>query len=228
MTRSEVVTVDDRQKDEVEGWWISLAERLGVDERCRAFFHHARRRRTLDRVHHLGGQADYVLFVLTRYWLPVVLPPVGRERYTKNEPDYWLESQQILKSAVLRLRELKPLIELLTAQSPVGGVPSADVAPSAVEVDLARMLEGIAEVAGSYGGRTIRPSSNDSIRFRCDRPSPSNITRSTAPNSGLCSCYASICGRWESARIGIGQSSRRWLRRRTSCSPLDNRTAPTS
>ncbi|GKS56863.1 hypothetical protein YTPLAS18_03900 [Nitrospira sp.] len=146
------MTVDDRQKDEVEGWWISLAERLGVDERCRAFFHHARRRRTLDRVHHLGGQADYVLFVLTRYWLPVVLPPVGRERYTKNEPDYWLESQQILKSAVLRLRELKPLIELLTAQSPVGGVPSADVAPSAVEVDLARMLEGIAEVAGSYGG----------------------------------------------------------------------------
>lgn len=146
------MTVGPRQGDEVEGWWIGLAERLGVGERCRAFFQHAQRKRTLDRVHQLGGQADYVLFVLTRYWLPVVLPPAGCERHTKNEPDYWLESQEILKSAVLRLRELKPLIELLTAQNPLGGPSSTDVAPSAVEVDLAHMLEGIAEVAGSYGG----------------------------------------------------------------------------
>jgi len=43
-----------------------------------------------------------------------VLPQPGRERFTKNDPDIWLESEQILKAAVLRPRELKSLIELLT------------------------------------------------------------------------------------------------------------------
>ncbi len=137
---------------QLEAWWLALAERLGVGEQCQAFFAHARQRQTLDRVDQLGGQIDYVLFVLIRYWLPVVLPPAGRERLTKNDPDYWLESQQILKAAVVRLRELKPLIELLTAQNPVGGAMSPESSSAAVEVDLARMLEGIAEVAGSYGG----------------------------------------------------------------------------
>ncbi|MDH4187761.1 MAG: hypothetical protein OEV08_12270, partial [Nitrospira sp.] len=40
----------------------------------------------------VGAQADYVLFVLMRYWVPTVLPPPGRERLTKSDPDYWLES----------------------------------------------------------------------------------------------------------------------------------------
>ena len=31
----------------------------------------------------------------------------------QNDPDYWLESEQILKAATVRLRELKPLIEFL-------------------------------------------------------------------------------------------------------------------
>lgn len=136
-------------------WWIRLAARLGVGERCQAFFQRADQRQTLARVSQLGGQIDYLLFVLVRYWLPVVLPPPGRERLTKNDPDYWLESQQILNAAVDRLRELKPLIELLTAPNPLAA-PSSPAAPKpasqAVEVDLARMLEGLAEVAGSYGG----------------------------------------------------------------------------
>lgn len=135
-------------------WWTALAERLGVGDRCQAFFLQAQRRQSLDRIEQLGGQVDYLLFVLIRYWLPVVLPPAGRERLTKNDPDYWLESEQILKAAVVRLRELKPLIELLTAHNPLGAAPQAQAVPKspAVEVDLARMLEGIAEVAGSYGG----------------------------------------------------------------------------
>ena len=86
--------------------------------------------------------------------VPTVHPLLGQERLTKNDPDYWLEWEQILKAATARLRELKPLIELLTtpnplAESATGGGP----APSPVaEVELGKMLEGIAEVAGSYGG----------------------------------------------------------------------------
>ncbi|MEK6618298.1 MAG: hypothetical protein AABY90_06340, partial [Nitrospirota bacterium] len=81
-------------------------------------------------------------------------PPSGRERVSKNDQDYWLESEQILKSAVARLRELKPLIELLTASNPLA-TDSPSESPQSkpvVEVELTRMLEGIAEVAGSYGG----------------------------------------------------------------------------
>ena len=54
----------------------------------------------------------------------------------------------------MRLRELKPLIELLTASNPLAATqPSFPVdAPPVVEVELARMLEGIAEITGSYGG----------------------------------------------------------------------------
>ena len=135
-------------------WWISLADRLGVGERCDAFFQRAIALNSLHRVEHLGGQVDYLLFVLVRYWLPVVLPPSGRERLSKGDLDYWLESEQILKTAVVRLRELKPLIELLTAQNPLAVSPleETESRQPAVEVDLARMLEGIAEAAGSYGG----------------------------------------------------------------------------
>lgn len=148
-----------RVSHEPVAWWTGLADRLGVGERCRAFFQRADQRQTLARLDQLGGQIDYLLFVLVRYWLPVVLPPPGRERLTKNDPDYWLESQQLLKAAVDRLRELKPVIELLTATNPLAAPanhpssPAASTSASpAVEVDLARMLEGLAEVAGSYGG----------------------------------------------------------------------------
>jgi hypothetical protein len=94
------------------------------------------------------------LFVLLRYWIPTVLPPPGRERLAKSDEDYWLESEQLLKAAAARLRELKPLIELLTAPNPLAAEPRAGQEPShpVVEVELARMLDGIAEVAGGYGG----------------------------------------------------------------------------
>src|SRR5690606_823692 len=97
---------------------------------------------------------EYILFVLVRYWIPVVLPPSGRERVSKGDPDYWLESEQILKAAANRLRELKPLIELLTATNPLGAGATDQPAPRPplVEVELANMLQGIAESAGSYGG----------------------------------------------------------------------------
>ena len=136
-------------------WWSALAVRLGVGERVRHFFQQARGSdAALARVDRVGGNTHYILFVLLRYWIPTVLPPAGRERLTKMIPDYWLESEQILRAAVLRLRELKPLIELLTVHNPL--VPqSTSVTPSSqpvVEVELARMIEGLAEVAGSYGG----------------------------------------------------------------------------
>jgi hypothetical protein len=108
----------------------------------------------LDRLAAVGAEIDYVLFVLLRYWVPTVLPPTGRERLTKNDLDYWLESEHILKAAVIRLRELKPLIELLTSRNPLDGDQRgvAKRTSPAVEVELAGMLEGIAEVAGGYGG----------------------------------------------------------------------------
>jgi hypothetical protein len=139
---------------EVEAWWVVLAERLQVGDRARSFFGSIRSGHLADRLTQIGGQLDYILFVLMRYWVPTVLPPPGRERLTKNDPDYWLESEQILKAAVHRLRELKPLIELLTTPNPLAdtGIERGPATSPVAEVDLGKMLEGIAEVAGSYGG----------------------------------------------------------------------------
>ena len=140
---------------EVEQWWVDLSQRLGVGERVREFFKNALGHEgALERVRRVGGNVHYLLFVVLRYWIPAVLPPAGRERLTKNDPDYWLESEQILRAAVVRLRQLKPLIELLTAPNPLAqeSPSTASATKPVVEVELARMLEGIAEVAGSYGG----------------------------------------------------------------------------
>lgn len=138
----------------VETWWMGLAERLHVSDRCGPFFAEIRSRTLVERISQAGGQIDYILFVLMRYWVPTVLPPPGRERLTKNDPDYWLESEQILKLAALRLRELKPLIELLTTPNPLAEASTGKEtgATPVAEVELGKMLEGIAEVAGSYGG----------------------------------------------------------------------------
>lgn len=135
-------------------WWSQLADRLGVRDKATAFFENAiGPGNILDRLDREGGDLDYVLFVLLRHWIPPVLPPAGRERLTKNDPDYWLESERILKTAVARLKELKPVIDLLTAPNPLAeNAPSADTGSPVVEVELAGMLEGIAEVVGSYGG----------------------------------------------------------------------------
>ncbi len=140
---------------QLEHWWVGMAEGLQVADQARTFFESVRAQvHVLDRMAQVGGQLDYILFVLIRYWIPAVLPPPGRERLTKGDQDYWLESEQILKTAVVRLRELKPLIELLTTPDPLGGESSGKgmVSSSVVEVELATMLEGIAEVTGSYGG----------------------------------------------------------------------------
>jgi hypothetical protein len=144
---------DEQGWREIEQWWVDMAQRLGVSARGQTFFQHATGRdRLLPRVWLVGGDIHYILFVLLRYWIPTVLPPQGRERLTKSDQDYWLESEQILKTASARLRELKPLIELLTSPNPIPSEASQDPAKPVVEVELARMLDGIAEVAGSYGG----------------------------------------------------------------------------
>ncbi len=140
---------------EIEQWWIGMAARVGVREGVQLFFKNVLKHEgVLARTDRLGADVHYILFILLRYWIPPVLPPPGRERTTKHDQDYWLESEQILRSAVGRLRELKPLIELLTSPNPLAQPASADHPDTkpVVEVELARMLEGIAEVAGSYGG----------------------------------------------------------------------------
>lgn len=135
-------------------WWIAMANRLHVADRAQSFFRDVGNDGQLDRIAQLGGQVDYILFVLMRYWVPTVLPPPGRERFTKNDPDYWLESEHILKAAAARLRELKPLIELLTTPTPFSDGDSGKGPESSpvAELELSRIVEGIAEAAGSYGG----------------------------------------------------------------------------
>lgn len=140
---------------DVEEWWVGMARRLGVEERGRRFFSNLQGQdKVLARLHQLGANIDYILFVLLRYWSPAVLPPPGRERLSKNDQDYWVETQDILTSAVVRLQEIKPLLELLTSTNPM--VPRAPAEPAPVcltgEGDVARTLEGLADVVGSYGG----------------------------------------------------------------------------
>lgn len=149
-----ITPLHDKNWREVEAWWIGMGGRLHVADRAQSFFKEAAAVGLLDRIAQVGGQVDYILFVLMRYWVPTVLPPAGRERLTKNDPDYWLESEQLLKAAAARLRELKPLIELLTTPSPLSESP-ADRGinpPPVAELELSNIVEGIAETAGSYGG----------------------------------------------------------------------------
>ena len=174
--RHSMALQDATSWQEITRWWTAMAERLGVGERARLFFKNAMGPDgVLERVERVGGNVHYLLFVLLRYWIPPVLPPPGRERLSKNDQDYWLESEQILRAAVARLRELKPLIELLTAPNPFASAPSSsptDHAKPEVEVELAGMLEGIAEIAGSHGGPdyTSVIKSFDPIPFKQSQP----------------------------------------------------------
>jgi hypothetical protein len=142
---------DDNKWEQFACWWTALARRHGVADRTERFFHHGLGpEHALDRAAQEGGDLDYILFTLIRHWIPPVLPPSGQERTAKNDSDYWLESERILKAAVGRLRELKPVIDMLTTPSPLDS-PETSPHPE-VEVELANMLEGIAEVVGGYGG----------------------------------------------------------------------------
>lgn len=142
---------DEHKWEQFARWWTALAGRHGVADRTEQFFRQGLGpQNALDRAAQEGGDLDYILFTLIRHWIPPVLPPAGQERTAKNDSDYWLESEHILKAAVGRLRELKPVIDMLTTPSPLD-MP-ADSPRSEVEVELANMLEGIAEVVGEYGG----------------------------------------------------------------------------
>src|SRR2546427_3683343 len=111
----------------------------------------------LMKVHGAQGDLDYVLFVMIRYWVPPILPPAGKERTVKSDPDYWTESERILKQAVSRLRELRPFLQMLTESQPgPNPQPHSPQAqgdnPSTPELDLSALLEGIAGAAGRLGG----------------------------------------------------------------------------
>ncbi|KPK24328.1 MAG: hypothetical protein AMK69_16310 [Nitrospira bacterium SG8_3] len=145
------MATDEKKWEQFARWWIALARRHGVAERTEQFFHQGLGpQNALDRAAQEGADLDYILFTLIRHWIPPVLPPTGQERTAKNDSDYWLESERILKAAVARLRELKPVIDMLTTPSPLA-MPDVSPRPE-VEVELANMLEGIAEVVGGYGG----------------------------------------------------------------------------
>lgn len=149
-----VAPSSDSQWRAAETWWVGMGGRLHVADRTETFFRAAEAGGLLDRIGEVGGQVDYILFVVMRYWVPTVLPPGGRERLTKNDSDYWLESEQLLKAAAARLRELKPLIELLTTPNPMSDGPSGQSfgSPPMAELELSGIIQGIAEAAGSYGG----------------------------------------------------------------------------
>ena len=68
----------------LQHWWQAMGRRLQVEDRVEAFFRRALGvSQALAGVAQVGGQVEYVLFVLVRYWIPVVLPPPGRERASK-------------------------------------------------------------------------------------------------------------------------------------------------
>ena len=131
-------------------WWMALAQHLGVRDKTQEFFQNTQTSKVLEHIVQVNGNIHYILFVFLRHWIPTVLPPPGRERLSKNDPDYWLESSEILHATAARLRELKPLIDLLTTPNPFE--QETEKGSPVVEVELANMLEGIAQVAGSYGG----------------------------------------------------------------------------
>ena len=142
---------DETKWQQFSRWWTILADKHGVVDRAERFFHNGLGpQKALDKAAQEGGDLDYILFTLIRHWIPPVLPPVGKERTAKHDSDYWLESQRILKSAVVRLRELKPVIDMLTTPNPLDSFSESP--RSQIEVELANMLEGIAEVVGGYGG----------------------------------------------------------------------------
>jgi len=137
-----------------ESWWSGIGERLYGADRAHAFSREGgRAMRSIGSRRSAGRSATSSLCSCASR-VPTVHPLLGQERLTKNDPDYWLEWEQILKAATARLRELKPLIELLTtpnplAESAMGGGPAS---LPVEEVELGKVLEGIAEAAGSYGG----------------------------------------------------------------------------
>src|SRR5437867_12955645 len=99
---------------EIEQWWVSMARRLGVVERGQLFFKNALGQDgVLERFERVGGVVHYILFVFLRYWFPSVLPPLGRERTSKTDQDYWLNSERFRRCAVVGLRGFKRRIELL-------------------------------------------------------------------------------------------------------------------
>ncbi|HPV83321.1 MAG TPA: hypothetical protein PK866_09360, partial [Nitrospira sp.] len=58
-----------------------MGRRLQVEDRVEAFFRRAMgTSQALAGAVQVGGEVEYILFVLVRYWIPVVLPPAGRER----------------------------------------------------------------------------------------------------------------------------------------------------
>src|SRR2546428_510128 len=139
-------------------WWRQTAKRLGVDTQCESFLApESGGMEALMKVHGAQGDLDYVLFVMIRYWVPPILPPAGKERTVKSDPDYWTESERILKQAVSRLRELRPFLQMLT-ESPSGTNPQPQGAqaqrdnPSTPQLDLSALLEGIAGAAGRLAG----------------------------------------------------------------------------
>ncbi len=148
------MTPDSMKWQQFADWWTGLAARHHVANRTDQFFRQGLGpNQALDRAAQEGADLDYILFTLIRHWIPPVLPPTGKERTAKHDSDYWLESEHILKAAVTRLRELKPVIDMLTTSNPLDA-PSSILSSKqpAVEVELANMVEGIAEVVGSYGG----------------------------------------------------------------------------
>jgi hypothetical protein len=148
------MTSDSIKWQQFADWWTTLAQRHHVADRIEQLFQYGLGPdRALDRAAQEGADLDYILFTLIRHWIPPVLPPEGKERTAKHDSDYWLESERILKAAVARLRELKPVIDMLTTPNPLDPSPSSRSSSKPhVEVELANMVEGIAEVVGSYGG----------------------------------------------------------------------------
>ena len=161
--RQGVAMLTPTQWTQFTSWWQHTAKRLGVDAQCDSFLApESGGMEALMKVHGAKGDLDYVLFVLIRYWVPPILPPAGKERTVKSDPDYWIESERLLKQAVKRLRELRPFLQMLTephpGPNPQPHSPQAqEDSPSTPELDLSALLEASPGLPGGSAGRTTRP-----------------------------------------------------------------------
>ena len=100
-------------------WWRQTAKRLGVDTQCESFLApESGGMEALMKVHGAEGDLDYVLFVMIRYWVPPVLPPAGKERTGKSDPDYWIESERL---RIFLIQLAAALVQSAVDQDPLPG-----------------------------------------------------------------------------------------------------------
>src|SRR5439155_1138696 len=99
--------ISPAQWNELTKWWTGTATRLGVGSPCVSFFMPGSGAvEALSKVLEAEGDLHYVLFVLIRYWVPPILPPMGKERLGKDRA--WPIVCDVITAAGIRNADGEP------------------------------------------------------------------------------------------------------------------------